>query len=197
MGVVGSQREMHQGAEHEAWLLEFPFRSGRLCLDFLATLGSRKRLDIERFRTAADLDRWFAGAELGVSRKATEADLRLAIALREAVHRALSAPNGAEADVINSVAAARPLTPVLGADVRTRRWASSGNPMAALSTIARDAIDLLTGPLLQRVRECAGPECTLLFVDTSRPGTRRWCSMDVCGNQAKAEGLRTKRRLTR
>ena len=38
----------------------------------------------------------------------------------------------------------------------------------------------------ERIRGCANPECILWFVDTSRPGTRRWCSMAACGNRDKA-----------
>gem|GEM_PF-3517240 len=37
-----------------------------------------------------------------------------------------------------------------------------------------------------RVRRCAHPACVLYFLDTSRNGTRRWCSMETCGNRAKA-----------
>jgi predicted RNA-binding Zn ribbon-like protein len=37
-----------------------------------------------------------------------------------------------------------------------------------------------------RIRGCANPECVLWFLDTSRPGTRRWCSMASCGNRDKA-----------
>ena len=33
---------------------------------------------------------------------------------------------------------------------------------------------------------CANPDCVLWFLDTSRPGTRRWCSMAACGNRDKA-----------
>ncbi|MCZ0991112.1 CGNR zinc finger domain-containing protein [Streptomyces diastatochromogenes] len=58
--------------------------------------------------------------------------------------------------------------------------------------MARDALDLITSPALDRVRDCAGPTCGALFLDTSRPGTRRWCSMDTCGNRAKKQALRRK-----
>jgi predicted RNA-binding Zn ribbon-like protein len=52
-------------------------------------------------------------------------------------------------------------------------------------TAARDYLDLLrTAP--DRIRACAHEACTLHFFDTSRNGTRRWCSMAVCGNRAKA-----------
>src|SRR5258708_7059779 len=39
---------------------------------------------------------------------------------------------------------------------------------------------------LDRVRRCANPECGWLFLDDSRAGKRRWCSMSACGNRAKA-----------
>jgi predicted RNA-binding Zn ribbon-like protein len=37
-----------------------------------------------------------------------------------------------------------------------------------------------------RVRECANPDCVHWFLDTTRSGTRRWCTMSVCGNRNKA-----------
>lgn len=43
---------------------------------------------------------------------------------------------------------------------------------------------LLTRP--DRIKRCMHPECVLWYLDTSRSGTRRWCSMSVCGNRTKA-----------
>jgi predicted RNA-binding Zn ribbon-like protein len=37
-----------------------------------------------------------------------------------------------------------------------------------------------------RIRRCQHPACVLWFYDTTRHGTRRWCSMATCGNRAKA-----------
>jgi predicted RNA-binding Zn ribbon-like protein len=37
-----------------------------------------------------------------------------------------------------------------------------------------------------RVRQCGNPDCVLWFLDTTRSGTRRWCSMTACGNRLKA-----------
>jgi predicted RNA-binding Zn ribbon-like protein len=37
-----------------------------------------------------------------------------------------------------------------------------------------------------RVRMCAAPGCGAIYVDTSRNGSRRWCSMERCGSRAKA-----------
>jgi predicted RNA-binding Zn ribbon-like protein len=153
---------------------EFPFRSGRLSLDFVATLGSRGQLNLERLREPGDLERWLAQAGLGAPGSASQADLTAALRLREA-----------------------PLAPELYDAGRGSAWAPGGTVTQALSSVARDAIDLLSGPLIAQVRSCAGPDCTILFIDTSRPGTRRWCSMEACGNQAKSAGLRRQRRQTR
>lgn len=53
--------------------------------------------------------------------------------------------------------------------------------------VIRDAADLLTGDSLDRVGQCADISgCGWLFLDTSRNRSRRWCSMETCGNRAKA-----------
>ncbi|MFD0786561.1 CGNR zinc finger domain-containing protein [Micromonospora azadirachtae] len=43
------------------------------------------------------------------------------------------------------------------------------------------------------MRECGAHNCHLVFVDTSRPGQRRWCSMERCGNRHKVSSLRARR----
>ncbi|HXO42658.1 MAG TPA: CGNR zinc finger domain-containing protein, partial [Thermoanaerobaculia bacterium] len=48
------------------------------------------------------------------------------------------------------------------------------------------AAELLTSDKWRRVRECAGSDCTWLFLDRSRNRSRRWCAMQTCGNRAKA-----------
>jgi predicted RNA-binding Zn ribbon-like protein len=73
-------------------------------------------------------------------------------------------------------------TPRLGSQGELR-W-DDGEPLtAALSAVARDAIELITGPWAGRIRECAAPDCAFLFVDTSRSGVRRWCAANRCGNR--------------
>ncbi len=52
--------------------------------------------------------------------------------------------------------------------------------------VAQSAAELLTSPELTRVGICANPECSWLFLDTSRNHSRRWCDMGDCGNRAKA-----------
>ena len=48
-----------------------------------------------------------------------------------------------------------------------------------------NAIELLRD-WRDRVRSCEHEDCTIWFLDTSKAGRRRWCSMEVCGNRAKA-----------
>lgn len=58
-----------------------------------------------------------------------------------------------------------------------------------LRPIALSAAELLSGPNLDRVRQCSDDEgngCGFFFIDTSRNKSRRWCSMESCGNRAKA-----------
>ncbi len=73
------------------------------------------------------------------------------------------------------------------------RWAVPVRATQALSTLAREMIELLSGPLAGRIRECASGDCPLVFVDTSRPGARRWCAMERCGNRHKLRALRARR----
>ena len=188
-----------EGLPGDVW--EFPFRSGRLCLDFAATLGSRGQLNLERLQEPSDLERWLAKADLGVPGPASRDDLAAAVRLREAIYGLVLLDPGRRlpgaARVVNQMAAPAPLVPEIDDAGRRSAWAPGGTVAQALSSVARDAIDLLSGPLIARVRSCAGPDCTILFIDSSRPGARRWCSMEACGNQAKSAGLRQQRRRAR
>ncbi|MEK3806027.1 CGNR zinc finger domain-containing protein [Bacillus sp. FSL H8-0547] len=47
---------------------------------------------------------------------------------------------------------------------------------------------------LGRIRKCNHEECKLYFVDTSKAGKRRWCSMELCGNRKKAAGFYSKKK---
>jgi predicted RNA-binding Zn ribbon-like protein len=56
---------------------------------------------------------------------------------------------------------------------------------------------VLTSPI-ERLRICGGPNCSWLFIDSSKAGRRRWCDMAVCGNFAKSQRFHshTRRRRT-
>jgi predicted RNA-binding Zn ribbon-like protein len=180
--------------------LRFIFRSGRLCLAFCATVGERWRRGFERLRVPDDLARWYAEAAVaGPLVPVTHSDLDHARVVREAIYRSAKAliagetPAAGDEEIINRAAAAPPPVPRLAAGAVTRTAARPDPAASALSAVARDAIDLLAGPRAARLRECASPECGLLFLDVSRPGQRRWCSSNACGGKARAAAYRQRR----
>lgn len=167
----------------------FRFRAGRVSLDLCSTVLWRHVRPVEQLRSPADLARWLSEAGLGYSRHAlTEADLADARRLREAIYRLVSARirgdrlPARDVAAVNAAARHPCRTPRLGPRGELR-W-DDGEPLAAaLSAVARDAIELIGGPQSGRVRECAATDCAFLFVDTSRSGVRRWCAANRCGNR--------------
>jgi len=77
---------------------------------------------------------------------------------------------------------------------RHRHWRA---PEDLLLPIAEAMGDLICQASFERVKNCEGPKCTLWFHDTSKNHTRRWCTMAVCGNRAKAAAHRAKMRTNR
>ena len=165
------------------------FRSGRPCLDFVHTGDSPDWLEPELIHGPADLERWL-GHILGSTRvRAENGDVDTARRLREALRTLARARTdgrpfaAADVRIVNEFAAQAPPVPRLTTDGAAEPLTTTAT--AALSAIARDAVELFSGPLGHRVRVCAAEGCAYLFVDASRPGTRRWCSMERCGNLAK------------
>jgi predicted RNA-binding Zn ribbon-like protein len=60
------------------------------------------------------------------------------------------------------------------------------NPHQLLIPIAQSAADLISDKNPENLRKCEGPNCILYFYDTTKNHRRRWCSMNACGNRAKA-----------
>lgn len=170
---------------------------GRPALDFVNTLRERWWRNVETLVTPDDLAQWLLQAEL-VERtpRVPRALLAPARDLREAINdcvvavaeerppprRALRAIDGwlGAADVPDRlVAGADGLPQLVAGDPR--------DPAAhALGLIARDAAAMLGTGERERLRICASGSCSARFYDRSRAGARRWCSMQGCGNVAKA-----------
>lgn len=174
--------------------MDFTWVGGRPSVDFTATLGKRLQDPYERLPAAADLGRWFRDAGLADHVVAVSPrTFTQAVELREALYRLFTGTTlAADVDVVNRWSA----RPVPGPQLtRTRRLKSTPTDAAGLlSVLARDAIDLLTGPLADRIHTCAADDCSLLFVDESRAGRRRWCSMNTCGARAKMSHYRANAR---
>jgi predicted RNA-binding Zn ribbon-like protein len=72
-----------------------------------------------------------------------------------------------------------------------RHWRTAES---LLLPIAEAMGDLACGKDFTLVRKCEGSTCTLWFHDVSKGHARRWCSMAVCGNRAKAAAHRARAR---
>jgi len=70
-----------------------------------------------------------------------------------------------------------------------RRW---GGADMLLVPIAEAMAKLIESVDFSEIKNCEGPTCTMMFRDISKNHKRRWCSMAVCGNRAKAAAHRKK-----
>ena len=187
----------------------FELSGGALCLDFANSWGDRRRPESDRLDgypallafavEAGLLDRGTA-ARLARRARTTPVEAVQAHAtaceLRDALYRVFAAQARGRrvdpADLARLNRALHEAHPHLRVARRGRGyawdWADDGDQplLAPLRPIARSAADLLTAGDLARVRECDGADCTWLFLDQSRNRSRRWCSMESCGNRAKA-----------
>jgi predicted RNA-binding Zn ribbon-like protein len=171
---------------------------GQPALEFVATLAARHRDPTERLAGAEDLDHWLTVTGLAPNAGCTSRQLAQARDLREAIYRLLEAartaqpPASDDLGLVNEWARRSRPAPQLDATLRLAHHAA--NPCtAALAEIAASAIQLIGGPELPQIRNCADPTCSLMFIDRSRPGRRRWCSMERCGNRAKTAHYRSRR----
>ena len=175
----------------------FPFRSGRICLDFVATVAKRRLGDRELLPGPEELRTWCRVAGLPLPEdEITPERLARAWALREAFYTLARArvdatpPPPAEIDLVNAAAIGAPPTALLGPDGFTPLPREHAPLDSILALLARDAVDLFTGPYALRIRECTAHDCSLFFVDRSRPGSRRWCAMASCGEKASSATYR-------
>ncbi len=184
---------------------------GSVCLDFVNTLDPRAGEQAHEYLASyADLVAWSQRAAglsehkaqqllQAAARRPIDAArvLQQAIELREAIYRICVAMvhqvevsmDSADLDRLNRVlsrvmAQARIVSAVHGF---VWGWNESEEALdQVLWPVTRSATDLLTSEDLGRVRECASESCGWLFLDTSKNRSRRWCSMEACGNRAKA-----------
>jgi predicted RNA-binding Zn ribbon-like protein len=189
----------------------FDLEAGALCLDFANTVDwHASENPQDRLSGYADLLAWGeAAGELAATRaeylrlltkrqpgKANKV-FELAIRLRETIYRIFSFQAAGRNIALDDLAY---LNELLGQSLSHLRitsassgfswdWNDTSGPLdQVLWPVVRSAAELLTSEDLDRVRECADDRgCGYLFLDLSRNRSRRWCSMETCGNRAKAQ----------
>ena len=168
-----------------------------LCLEFVNTRFWRGQAEpTETLKAPEDLVAWTAGSGgQRLARPPPPREFERALELREMLHRLFDAeaagksPAARDLEMLNRALAAAPARTALRRERGGYGWDVDLKPATALALLAPvlwSAGDLLAGQRLDRVRRCANPECGWLFLDDSRAGKRRWCSMSACGNRAKA-----------
>ncbi|GER06570.1 hypothetical protein GCM10007972_02580 [Iodidimonas muriae] len=65
-------------------------------------------------------------------------------------------------------------------------WKEGTSLARPLWPVAQSVMDLIFQADHDRLRSCGNDRCHWLFLDSSKAGRRRWCSMHSCGNRAKA-----------
>jgi len=190
-----------------------PILGGALCVDFVNTVdprfGPNQEEFLPDFRALVEWSRY-----VGIT-TAKEADGYLATASSGAaaeIHQRGHALREALFDLFRPHREDRDLRPSLvvlsnefqlAANELELGWApeelqliptADDQPANLLWAITRSALDLFASPNLRLVRECEGADCGWLFLDTSKAHRRRWCSMAICGNRAKARRHRERAR---
>ena len=186
------------------WKDGFLFVGNQLALDFLNTRPVLNGKIVELLGDFDALLRWFQAADLlssdEVSRlhgrwggtprahMTTRAILELRERLRDeilaweqgrAIHRSTI-------EQLNGLMAEHPMRTRLtakGGVHSTQLWFEPAEPEDLFAPLVYSAVTLFSDVDRRRVRKC--DQCVLHFHDTSKKGTRRWCSMQLCGNRLK------------
>jgi len=195
------------------WKDGFLFVGNHLALDFLNTRPVQNGEPVELLPDFPALLRWFQAADLPNSREAANLQqqwgqsvrarhvLEAMRALRERLRKQILSWEGGSAvlhstvDELNRLMAEHPMRTRLkekGYSPSTELWFEPHQPEDLFAPLAHSAAMLFANVDRNRVRRC--DQCVLHFHDTSKKGTRRWCSMQVCGNRLKVAAYAARQR---
>ena len=163
---------------------DFVLLAGRPALDLCNT----QLCGYERLVTTDDLARWFVAARLtdhppAISRRERD-EARL---LRESLRPALIASDGPRvAEIAHGWLGGAPGRLCVEPETLQPRFTPAAQTSCCLLVaVVLDALDLVRDAP-GRVRECADVDCPVIYLDTSRNRSRRWCAMETCGARSKA-----------
>ncbi len=158
---------------------------------------------IDSLARPAELAAWLTEQDLageGAQKlRATAADLRRAIELREALRAHLLAhhdqplPDGAAATLDAAARRARLTLRFTDADETTLE-PEAGGVDGALGRMLAIVARAIEDGTWQRLKVCPADTCQWAFYDASRNRSAVWCDMRVCGNRAKVRGFRERTR---
>lgn len=179
------------------------FLAGHPVLDFLNTRMRAKGALVDVFETSEDVLHWLrrAGFPAPPLKGPSDSLLYTALELRESirtlVERRTSGRRG-DPSLLNRFLAAGPSYPQLvwkpskPPAIDTVRVQDT--PLSILAPVAEAAADLLVRDDAERIKLCEGEICVLWFLDQTKSHSRRWCSMELCGNRNKVAAYRDRRR---
>jgi predicted RNA-binding Zn ribbon-like protein len=146
------------------------------------------------------LGRFLAGhGLLGPGEPVGQADLDLAVELREALRAMLRVNHGepldpAALEVVNRAAAALPLQVGFDTGGRPVLGPGSGGCRGALAVLLAGVAQASAQGTWERLKACSADSCQWAFYDRSKNRSGRWCSMQTCGNRTKTRTYRSRRR---
>lgn len=145
----------------------------------------------EELDTPESLAAWLSGHGLPVER-ATPADLDRAHRLREGLRDLIDGRAGAEAVVEQAARDAKLELRLVDGALRLVPTASG--VAGALGALVAAVSTEMTSGRWDRVKLCGADDCRWAFLDTTKNGSRTWCSMQSCGNRAKVRAYRARHR---
>ena len=127
-----------------------------------------------------------------------ESDLKHAIALREAMRAVIGGNNGrpvypVEVATLNEAAGASRLRMRFGRDGKPRMEPEASGPVGAMGRLVATLYSAMQDESWDRLKLCTDDNCRWAFFDRSKNHSSCWCSMESCGNRAKARRFRQKR----
>lgn len=195
------------------WIDGFLFVGNRPILDFLNTKPILEQGPTELLPDVLALERWLIASGIVGSTKMKStvqswrhspqaaAFLKELIAFRERLRDAVLrveaglGPSDGFIQEVNARLLQYPLrTSLHRRDGRLVREAvfDLQKPVDLWAPIIDGAADLLSQPQTRRIRKCES--CVVHFFDTSKKGSRRWCSMNICGNKLKVAAYQRRKR---
>jgi len=162
-----------------------PLAGEPLALDLLNTQWLAAGTPVDLLATPAGTRAWLAAA--GAPATLASGTRQALVQARQAIRDVVSGQGGAAAlDRLNAVLGHGRLRLSIGPPINPGQTLEVDDPAWQPAVMAAASLLQLLGQAPDRIRRCQHPACVLWFFDTTRNGTRRWCSMAACGNRAKA-----------